>query len=551
MMLGLWNSRLVSDNETFFFMDKAATQTDYTSTSTAYNLQAAVTVYFVYWGYQFGWSNIFFVITWSAGLVLFSLAMPNFSLWLKNKSSLFDAISNESRSVRVLFGSLFSLALIGIVYGEVFFASQFFSTVTSSTMDLSTQSTSIVFWMIFFFFLGSIGIYTSIGGIAKLVSVDKIQLSVAVVSLSIFFAAAAPSIALQGEHVFFWLYIPIVVLLLLFLIGPMLTGIFLTGGDASRFGINQSPLVFSAGIISLVIVALTMGVYWPASDIVLISTNFPKPIGTMLAVDYGIWPIIGFGIANLLWQFSDYTSYHRLAILQNPNLEAAKSIQFLRGNILSTAITSPITWSFGILIGMTIDASGDVGNAGFGAFMDYVSLHARQSVAGDIPSNMIICSLGIFMISVFLCSADSGVIMLGLLILRDISSRFNEKSARTQVIVFLMLALLVMAAAQSFLRVSILEYLNLFYSFGLVFAPITLYVMFSKRVRTLALVASSLSGAAAGLFFGLQIVELPSLVQLIISTTSAIAVSAFVVGLFWLLDPGGRQPISISPMSED
>ena len=48
---------------------------------------------------------------------------------------------------------------------------------------------------------------------------------------------------------------------------------------------------------------------------------FPRPFGSMLQEPYGWAPMLGFTIINLIWQFSDYTAYHRISLLALPSSE--------------------------------------------------------------------------------------------------------------------------------------------------------------------------------------------------------------------------------------
>jgi len=182
IIIGLLKSKPMQTNSEFFVMDRSATSGDYLFTSIAYSLQVTTTVYFVYWGFVYGWSNLIFIINWIGGLILYSAISPKLISELKKSETMFGVIFGKSKIFRGASVIIFGLSLAGFLYTELFFASQFISAgLKVDNQNINDQ----FFWIVISLLLIFVFMYAAIGGMRKVILTDKIQLSIAYISFAI------------------------------------------------------------------------------------------------------------------------------------------------------------------------------------------------------------------------------------------------------------------------------------------------------------------------------------------------------------------------------
>jgi len=136
------------DIDEYFLVGGEATESNYIHSSVAYNLQISTTFYFVYWGYNYGLSNVFYLFAWAAGIYIFQRASPQLLSFRKNYETLPSLLQGTNGpALRVLSAVLSIVALIGLVYVEAYFAAEF--TAAAVFPDLEGNSTA-PWWAVHF-----------------------------------------------------------------------------------------------------------------------------------------------------------------------------------------------------------------------------------------------------------------------------------------------------------------------------------------------------------------------------------------------------------------
>ncbi len=181
----------------FFFMGRSATPNQYTDTTVGYSLQVAVTIYFVYFGYKYGWDNVYFVLTWCAGFALFAWVMPIVAPILRTKPTMLAMLALQAKNLRLVAIFLLVCSLAGLIYTELFFSAQFLSNVAvAAGSNLSQTGT---YWTSFALLAVCTLVYASLGGARKVVVTEKLQLGLAYISLAIVLWLLRDSIAAKGS----------------------------------------------------------------------------------------------------------------------------------------------------------------------------------------------------------------------------------------------------------------------------------------------------------------------------------------------------------------
>ena len=77
---GFWRSTDESEgsslDDRFLHASQKAKKGDISGSTVSYMLQISTTFYFIYWGYNYGTSNILYLVSWGVGMWLFSLYAP-------------------------------------------------------------------------------------------------------------------------------------------------------------------------------------------------------------------------------------------------------------------------------------------------------------------------------------------------------------------------------------------------------------------------------------------------------------------------------------------
>jgi len=250
MLYGLHNTLSADSFASFYKMDRSATADEYRDTTVAYSLQIAVTAYFIYWGYTYGWGNLFYIGTWYLGLFALSLACPRLLAAVNNHDTLFEFIASASRPLRTIAAVVTSISLIGLVYVELFFTARFTSTAVAAGGE--PGQAAVWFWIVFVGIGISAALYTAIGGMRKVVATDQLQIGAAYLSSAIVLLSLLSAM---------WLSEPVAALLIAAAAIVTYLGIGLSSGWARLWtGVNRMAVI--SGLIILVVISY-LALRWP------------------------------------------------------------------------------------------------------------------------------------------------------------------------------------------------------------------------------------------------------------------------------------------------
>ncbi len=538
--------RLKQDD--FFLMDRSAAVNQYNDTTVAYSLQVAVTVYFFYWGFEYGLSNVFFIASWFLGLLAFGLCAPRLASFLSKSAfdgSMFSVISRGQHWLRVAMGIIFIVSLVGLLFTELYLTAQFVDATTKARLVVPPSS-HLYFWIGFGFLAFVVLWYCSLGGVRKVVATDTWQLSFAYIGAALFIATLCPFINRHaGTGAMRFVAVGMAALFLLMAASPSVISL-LTRPRGERRRSNTSYVTFLALLTSAITCLVPIFILIPhTANPPLI---FPKPIFSMLHAPYGWAPIAGFTIINLIWQFSDYTAYHRLALLDLPKDEESK-VKKIRESIFVTMLNSPLTWGLGIFAGMAIDASGILPPTSSDVFDDFVSKAAMLANSGDQLMRWSLIGLALFLGSAMLSTVDSGFMSVALIMVRDILRKPLSAPARFMVNLSVIATMSAFAYLLVQFNINILVFLNATYAWGLIFGGICIAVLYGRRINLFWVCCSLIFGAIVGSWATFNPLKLPDLVILVFPSVAAITVSIiFVLIGLWrsgcapLDENAGTQP---------
>jgi len=287
IIIGLLRAIQTKNLDTFYLIDSKASTSDYAQSTVAYMLQITTTFYFVYWGYHYGFSNILYTISWGIGIFLFMRFKSRLN-YFKNTFKTLPEIFNI-RSLRILSALIIILGLLGTVYVEAYYASEFNAQLISSTIG----SINMPFWWLFFCLLiFTTLIYSVWGGLQKVYYTDYIQLGFAYLGFSVLFS--------------YLLFYSIQVnikdgILLSFIIICIYSFLIYEDFNKKNFGFKFYMLLISLLIIIVRFFFLIPTINWSN---ISSPSNLPG-LTTQIKEYMGVVTLAGFTVVNLLWQFCD------------------------------------------------------------------------------------------------------------------------------------------------------------------------------------------------------------------------------------------------------
>ena len=505
-----------NSSDQFYTGNKTSSIYEYRDTTVAYSLQIAVTIYFIYWGYSYGWGNIFYIASWYIGLLLFYLSSNKILSVVNNNNTLFQFFqkvrdSKVSKTIAVLT----FLSLIGLVYVELFMTSNFVSQTIQK--ELGQQSGAIWYWITFITLTFCGLTYTLIGGFKRVVLTDKLQLSVAYVSSACLLGALFPLLIKQG----FWT---------LFTISATSIFVyFILAFAGNNKGSSRAAHVSWVLLLIWTIIIIVLNI----NSISFSSSIQPKGFLSQINEPWGIVPLLGFSLSNIIWQFSDYTAFHRLCALELNGSDDDK-IKTIKKSIKSTLIISPLTWGVGILIGMAIYASNiDVlaGNDIFNEFVDYLLSTKNQTY-----SFIGLLSLGLFLSSVLISTTDSIFLNASEIIEIDLLNKNFSIGKRYMLLLSLGFLILLLGVFHLIFQYDVLIFLNGIYSFTLVIAPITVMLLFHQRISSFLIILTLITSIIVGFYFVINPPEVNYSILLVLPTIAALCTSALFIGFNILIN---------------
>jgi hypothetical protein len=524
IVYGFWGAatpKSTTQNQ-YYRMGTRATFQDYEDTTVAFSLQTAVTIYFVYWGYKYGLANVSFIITWGLGLYFYSLAAPRLYEAILRHATMYEFLSRNSRSFQILLVAVGALNFIALMYSELFMTSSFLGSVASGYTDIKTYP--VWFWFFFVFLLFGTLMYVSAGAMRKVVSSDKWQLSMAYLSAATILSSMSFDILIISTQNFMIVY---------GISAAIFLGLAFYGREKENKVSSSGPDSFpvsriAAGVSGVLLIVVALLVYQanPPVDTASIRNDIAG-FDSMFSQPAGWAPLVGFGLANALWQFSDYTAYQRLTILDHGNTRESGALS-IRRNIRNTALSSPLTWSIGIVIGLALAATGRFPAAGSDVFSEYTLYLVEISNAGSILGSICLAALSVFLIAVMLSTVDSLAICLSSIIEIDFLRRNLTNMHRTLVYIGIAFGIILAALYHVGFRPEIFQLLSLFYAFGLVLAPPFIACLLTSNFRAGVGISATAAGIIAAVHGQHFPPAIPELVSTIWSMTIAIVVSAAV-----------------------
>jgi len=164
-------------------------QADFINSSAAYMLQVSTTFYFVFWGYNYGLSNIWYLLSWAVGLLLFSRFAPTL-ISIRTRYETLPSYLAEGRSstLRHVASTITIVSFLAIFYVESYFCADFVSILanlvrTRVPYRLGGFSFSIN---------TSTVLYSLFGGMRRVIVTDRWQISFAYFCIAIIFAYLLP-----------------------------------------------------------------------------------------------------------------------------------------------------------------------------------------------------------------------------------------------------------------------------------------------------------------------------------------------------------------------
>ncbi len=484
-------------------------------------LQVSTTFYFVFWGYNYGLSNIWYVVTWALGILIFSRFSPQLLMIRSQYETLPSFLAGGSFTTLRYIASLVTIiSFLAIYYVELYFCADFI-TVLADPYD--NQDTDLIWWVFFLILTGLTVLYSLFGGMRRVVITDRWQLSFAYICIAIIF-----SYLLTKSFIFSPLSGICVAALMLALFIALF---WFNRGDRNRLIVQ---LAIMAAIFILVVATVT-SFRAPdtfAADQIEIEGPFHQ-----LKEAWGWVTLLGFSIVNLLWQFCDNSNYQRIASVNLPaNPEQASRL--LRRLISRLVVVSPLTWGLGIVLGIAIRTAGVEVPASGKEYLALLSSLKHAALAGDAFALVAVLALSTALTSIMMETVDSALIAFAQTFLRDMS---GERELRIRRIVAISLITYVFVICFAVLHrglanTSILTVMAGSYSALVVLAVPAIMRLLGIELRNWFVIAGIVLGFVATWFatFGPPFAELPQNVKIVLPFFAG-PIGAFLpimVGLF-------------------
>lgn len=364
----------------------------YAHSSIAYFLQLSTTFYFVYFGYNYGFGNIFYIFAWVAGFYLFSLFLPSLMAARGQYKTFSQFLSSEYSSyLYKIIAFIVGISFISLVYVETFYLAEFSSNLIAKDGDPNQKA---IWWIVFVMAIGCIALCSVGGGFYRTSVTDMFQLSICYVAFGIAFAMLTPT---AFKYAGFPALISSIFVLILFFAIRLTT---VVKGN-NRF-------VTSALNISIIIIFISI-VY----SYISVPFNESKALIPSLTSQLDGWGYVTvavFMLVNIFWQFADASNYQRITALHVDETKPDQALLDAKRALHSTMIASPITWGIGIFLGVFIRLSGLISPADgseFSSFLQFLS--AETTGPNQLYATILAIALLVAMISVMMSTADSAI----------------------------------------------------------------------------------------------------------------------------------------------
>lgn len=491
---------------------------DFVNSSTGYMLQVSTTFYFIYWGYNYGFSNIFYLLSWAAGILVFGAFARRLVELRVDYSTLPYLLSGDSdRVVRTLASIATVASFIGVFYVEAYFAADLITGAAGlQVRDATSDSASGQWWIIFIMISTVTAAYSMLGGLRKVVANDLYQLAFSYVGLNTVFALLVhKAFERSGSGG---------LLTALICIGIMLT-ILLTDRRIFEGWVKGVAVIGSIAVVGGVLLfnLPTANLSDPLPDIPGLFKQISEP--------WGWFTLLGFTITNIAWQFSDSSVFQRIAALKLSENKDKAELEVKRA-LRSLAIVSPITWGMGIVLGMLIRAAG-VGVSEPGTeYFQLVEFLRSAAISGNELALIALLAMVIGLVSIMMSTVDVAIIAAIQTTLTDLRDRKGFRAWQPAVLGALFLALVILLAVihKNQPDSSILTVMAGAYASLILLAPLTVAKLLKRRIEAgFAVVAilAGLAGTILGTFWPFG--ALPDNVKLVLPIFLSIGPAALVV----------------------
>lgn len=458
---------------------------DFINSATGYMLQVSTTFYFIYWGYNYGFSNIFYLLSWAGGITLFASFAPQLLIFRTFYKSLPEMLSEGNRNNGRLFAAIASvISFIGVFYVESYFTTDFITNIALVQADDVTNN--IVWWVIFSSLIILVLLYSISGGLKKVVVTDIWQLACAYLGLAI---------------IFYYL------LHLTFLVNPF-TGavlcalciiiyfcLLIAGRNTNEGLIKPASLII--GII-LFIYSMIDGLSNTSLNVFFLDIH---GLFKQITEPWGWFTLLGFTLINIVWQFCDNSNYQRIGALKLSD-DSKTAENEIKTAIRKLILVSPLTWGLGIIFGMLIKSAGTTVSAPGSEYQAVVVLLKNAALSGDFLALFVLFSLIASLISIMMSTCDTALIAAIQVSHKDLQNKlpFNNYFLAFSALIFLLLVASLAYVHKITGNTSILTVMAGAYSAILVLFPLSFYVSLGKKVTSRQMTLTICIGLAANFY---------------------------------------------------
>jgi Na+/proline symporter len=508
----------------FLLANRSLKISEFVSSSTGYMLQVSTTFYFIYWGYNYGFSNILYLASWAAGIILFGrFSRRLIELRVKFTSLPYLISGDTDRRTRILASVATAISFVGVFYVEAFFAADLITSAGGlKAQGLEGGGVTGQWWAVFIVVATVTSAYSMLGGLRKVVANDLYQLAFSYFGLSVVFTVLihkAFSVSSTGALLMAAICIGIMLIILI--------------ADRRIFDGHIKGWAVVASLIMLVSVVVLN------TPKINFSDSLPQIPGVFkqLSEDWGWFTLLGFTITNLAWQFSDSSVFQRIAALKLSQAPE-RAEQEIRRALRSLAIVSPITWGLGIVLGMLIKAAGiavEVPGTEYFHLVDYLR---KAAFEGSLLSLIALLSLVVGLVSIMMSTVDVAIIAGVQTVSTDLRERseFHGWHATVVGLAFLVAVVLLALYHKSRPDSSILTVMAGAYASLILLAPLTLARLLNISMPpgyASAAILLGITGTIAGTFGPID--DLHQNIKLVLPIYTAIVPSALVVLVGYLL----------------
>lgn len=457
----------------FLVASRESSAADVGASTVAYMLQISTTFYFVFWGFRYGLSNIAYVISWAIGIWLFSRMASRLLVVRDSHETLAAFLASQGgKSLRRCIGLVIALFFLGLVYVESFFAADFLS----SLFVESTALPKATLWWIFFSLLVlSVASYSFIGGMRKVIATDKLQLAMAYIGFAIVFSYLIPAAIERhlGTGLLVWL------------LAMLIYGTIYYRMQRERAGVViRRALQFCLFILFL---SAILARPWESQHSLFGALQIAGPF-KQVSEPWGFVALAGFTVANILWQFGDSSNFQRLACVSLSGCASEDDkISKIEKLLTDVTIVAPLTWGFGILLGMLLAASGVIEPTQGEEYATFLRKVAVDMTTGDLKVVGIAIALGMSISVVMLSTADSSLLAYLQATIQDVDSVRSDAGVLTIATYGLVAVLFLFASAlfhKYFGNVHIFTVLGMFNAFVIVIAVPSLLALFDRPMSS-------------------------------------------------------------------